>query len=104
MGRWAQRRRGSGGGGPTANLTSMTNATPGGPLEIFVDWSAEGPFEDLDPADFTASPSGVHANGIVQTAAQQARLDWLISPALDTTLTYSGSQPGFQSPQTINIS
>lgn len=101
MGRWAQRRRGSGGGGPNVAPLRMTTAIITGPLQVTVTYSGNVDSSLLDLTDYASDASGQVGDTAIQLAPDSFEISFTGDVSLDTNLTYSGSATDLLSPDTI---
>ena len=102
MGRWAQRRV-RGGGPPTAAAIEITIATHD-PIDdfSFLDYSADITGIPFNAADYTTNPSGLTGIAVNQTAPDQISVLFAMLYPADTSISYTGSEPGILTPQTVN--
>lgn len=101
MGRWAQRRRGAGGGGPD-NTIRMTAASHDAFVTATVTYNADVTAGDFDPGAYTSDPSGSPGDITAQGAANEVVITFLGDVSADTQLTYTGATAAVETPQTIN--
>jgi hypothetical protein len=100
MGRWAQRRRGSGGGGPAQ--IQMTAATISGGDQATVTYNVNVTAAEFSAADFQSLPTTEVGSSIAQGAANELVVTFGGSIFVDTQLIFTGPNPDVLSPQTIN--
>jgi hypothetical protein len=98
MGRWAQRQRGGGGITP---LNRMIEARISGLAEITVTYLAAINAAALDVDSFITLPGTFDCTGIAAFTTRQIKLTFTDAVTAQTSLSYSGSTPGIQTPQTI---
>lgn len=101
MGRWAQRRRGSGGGGPTTPINFITSAVIQNETDIIVTWQYDLDVTDLATADFLSNPSAQTPDSLTQQGANSGLLFFITDISADDDLLFNGPEPYFTSPQTV---
>lgn len=100
MGRWAQRRRGAGGGGTAETFIVITTNHKDSFTQSTVTYSANVNSGDFAAADFVANPFGGSVTGVAQGASNQLVLTW-DDIENETSLTFSGLVPNIETPQTV---
>ena len=106
MGRWAQRRH-RGGGPPAASaLNFITEAAVDADPQFASTSPTHEPVDALNfvATEFVSNPSGTVADDVQQDGANGVLVDFLISIATDTSITYNGGASGILTPQTIAYS
>lgn len=102
MGRWAQRRRGRGGGAGPATFIVITAATRPTNFSAELQYSATVNAGDFAAADFDSEPdTGASPTVIVQTSPSVLTLTFAVDISLDGGIHYSGTVPNIESPQDI---
>lgn len=71
--------------------------------ELAVTYSGNIDATTFTASDFEADPGNESANAVFQATDNSIGLTFAIDISGATTLTYSGSAPGIQSPQTIAL-
>lgn len=105
MGRWAQRRRGRGGGGGPLQI-SMISAEVQAFDEIKITYNAPVDAGDFNsPSDFQTHPSNEFGTGLTNTSATELSLAFGASISGEATLEFNGSPPptNVLNPQTVAI-
>lgn len=103
MGRWAQRRRGNGGGGTGAAPILLVSAVPITNLLITVTFDAAVSDADFANSDFTTTPGNFNPTTIGNNGPAALDLVFVDDVSAETDLTYSGSAPNVLSPQSVAI-
>lgn len=101
MGRWAQRTRGGGGINALNHITSARY----GAIEIRrLTYREAVDATQLDATKFASGPSGITGIGITQIDPHTIDVEMSSDIGTDTSVTYTGTTPGVQTPQTVTIS
>jgi len=100
MGRWAQRRR-SGGSPSTPNNEILTAAITQSNVATLT-YARVMDAGDLTASDFESNDSEETGTGFVQVSSNVVDLAFTGSIGADSSVTYTGTTPGFRTPQTVN--
>lgn len=103
MGRWSQRRRGRGGGPPSAPNQMIAAQITANIDELLITYSADVDATDFDTTTWNAAPSGSTSINATQTSPNQLTVSFDNQVNLDATTTYFGTAPEILTPQTIAI-
>lgn len=97
---WSQRRRA---GGSPNSFGAMINAVLGEDPLVCITWNRGAQPMVGQHASFHFNPGNVAGVDISFDGPQTTCVEFASTPAAATSVTYSGTVPGFLSPQTIPI-
>lgn len=103
MGRWAQRRRAGGGPGAAIAIIHLVAATVTGAATMTATYSGPPDISGLDPTDFLAVINGENGDDIAALGGNQIQIHFAGSIFGETTLEYSGTTPGYLTPDSVAV-
>lgn len=101
MGKWATYSRRGGGTPSVPAILQMIAAFKTGPFDTTLFYNGDVGAPAFGNTDFTSNPSGTIVDVFVVSPPDELFITWFADTTGDTSVTYSGNEPGFLTPQTI---